>query len=147
MRCRALLQGIFPTQESNTDLPHCMWILHCLSHQKSPRILEWVAYHFSRGSSLSRDRTGVSCITGGFFCQLSYQGSPYTCISPVQFSCSVVSDTLQPHGLQHASLHCPSPTPRVQTHVHQVSDAVQPSHPLSPPSPAFSLSQHQGLFH
>ena len=35
----------------------------------------------------------------------------------------------------------------VQTHVHQVSDAIQPSHPLSSPSPpAFSLSQHQGLF-
>ena len=35
----------------------------------------------------------------------------------------------------------------VQTHVHQVSDAIQPSHPLSFPSPlAFSLSQHQGLF-
>ena len=34
-----------------------------------------------------------------------------------------------------------------QTHVHQVSDAIQPSHPLvSPFSPAFSLSQHQGLF-
>ena len=34
-----------------------------------------------------------------------------------------------------------------QTHVHQVSDAVQPSHPLSSPSsPAFSLTQHQGLF-
>ena len=34
-----------------------------------------------------------------------------------------------------------------QTHVHWVGDAIQPSHPLSPPSPpAFSLSQHQGLF-
>jgi len=34
----------------------------------------------------------------------------------------------------------------VQTHVHQVSDAIQPSHPLSSPSlPAFNLSQHQGL--
>ena len=33
-----------------------------------------------------------------------------------------------------------------QTHVHWVSDAKQPSHPLSPPSPALSLSQHQGLF-
>ena len=33
------------------------------------------------------------------------------------------------------------------THVHQVSDAIQPSHPLSSPSsPAFNLSQHQGLF-
>ena len=34
-----------------------------------------------------------------------------------------------------------------QTHVHRVGDAIQPSHPLSPPSPpAFSLSQHQSLF-
>ena len=34
-----------------------------------------------------------------------------------------------------------------QTHVHRVSDAVQPSHPLlSPSPPAFNLSQHQGLF-
>ena len=33
-----------------------------------------------------------------------------------------------------------------QTHVHWVSDAIQPSNPLSSPSPAFNLSQHQGLF-
>ena len=39
-------------------------------------------------------------------------------------------------------------TKLAQTHVHQVGDAIQPSHPLSSPSPpAFSLSQHQGLFH
>ena len=38
----------------------------------------------------------------------------------------------------------PEPT---QTHVHWVGDAIQPSHPLSSPSPpAFNLSQHQGLF-
>ena len=33
-----------------------------------------------------------------------------------------------------------------QTHVHRVGDAIQPSHPLSSPSPAFNLSQHQCLF-
>ena len=33
-----------------------------------------------------------------------------------------------------------------QTHVHWVGDAIQPSHPLSSPSPTFNLSQHQGLF-
>ena len=33
-----------------------------------------------------------------------------------------------------------------QTHLHWVSDGIQPSHPLSSPSPAFSLSQHQDLF-
>jgi len=32
-----------------------------------------------------------------------------------------------------------------QTHVHQVGDAIQQSHPLSSPSPALNLSQHQGL--
>ena len=35
-----------------------------------------------------------------------------------------------------------------QTHVHRVSDVIQPSHPLSSPSPpALNLSQHRGLFH
>ena len=33
-----------------------------------------------------------------------------------------------------------------QTHVHQVSDAIQPSLPLSSPSPALNITQHQGLF-
>ena len=38
-------------------------------------------------------------------------------------------------------------TELAQTHVHRVSDAIQPFHPLSSPSPpAFNLSQHQGLF-
>ena len=45
-----------------------------LSHQESPRILEWVAYFFSRGSSLPRNQTGVSGIAGRFL--LSYEGSP-----------------------------------------------------------------------
>ena len=33
-----------------------------------------------------------------------------------------------------------------QTHIHQVSNTIQPSHPLSSPSPTFNLSQPQGLF-
>ena len=65
----------------------------------------------------------------------------------VQFSRSVVSDSLWPHGLQHASFPCPSATPELtQTHVHGVGDAIQPSYLLSSPSPTFNLSQHQGLF-
>ena len=32
----SLLQGIFPTQQSNPDLLHCRWILYCLSHQGGP---------------------------------------------------------------------------------------------------------------
>ena len=52
----SLLQGIFPTQELNPGLPHCRRILYCLSHQGSPRILEWVAYPFSRGFPQPRNR-------------------------------------------------------------------------------------------
>ena len=49
--------------------------------------------------------------------------------------------------MQHTRLPCSSPTPGcAQTHVHWVGDAIQPSHPLSYPSHAFYLSQHQGLF-
>ena len=83
------------------------------------RTLEWVAIAFS-GESLSS----------------------------VQFSRSVVSDSLRPHESQHAGLPCLSPTSGVhQTHVHWVSDAIQPSHPLSSPSPpAPNPSQHQSLF-
>ena len=81
-----LLLGIFPTQESNPDLPHCRWILYQLSYEGSPlrpcepmdcslssssahgilqaRILEWV---FSRGSSQPRDQAQVSWTAGRSF--------------------------------------------------------------------------------
>ena len=52
--CHVLLQGIFPTQEANPGFPHCRQILYHLSHQGIPRILEWVAYPFSRASSRPR---------------------------------------------------------------------------------------------
>ena len=63
----SFLQGIFPTQGWNPDLPHCRGILYQLSHKGSPRILEWLAYRFSSGSSQPRNWTRVSCIAGGFF--------------------------------------------------------------------------------
>ena len=51
----SLLQGIFPTQGSNPGLPHCRQILYQLSHKRSPRVLERVAYPFSSGSSQPRN--------------------------------------------------------------------------------------------
>ena len=65
------------------------------------------------------------------------------------FSRSVVSNSLRSHGLQHARVTCSSPSPGVcsNSHVHRISNAIQPSHPLSSLSPpAFNLFQHQGLF-
>ena len=69
-----LLQGIFPTQRSNPGLPHCGQILYQLSHQKSPRILKWVAYPFSRESPQPRNWTRVSCIAGRFFTSWATKG-------------------------------------------------------------------------
>ena len=65
--CHALLQRIFPIQGLNPGLSCCRRILYHLSHQGNPRILELVAYSFSRGSSQSRNRTLVSCIAGILF--------------------------------------------------------------------------------
>ena len=65
-----------------------------------------------------------------------------------RFSASVMSDSLQPHGLQHAGFPLfPHLLEFAQTHVCWVSDAIQPSHPLMPSSPsALNHSHHQGLF-
>ena len=77
--------------------------------------------------------TFMGCLVSSFFVLAVF--------SSVQVSRSVLSDSLRPHELQHARPPCPSP------HVHRVGDAIQPSHPLSSPSPpALNLSQHQGLF-
>ena len=66
----------------------------------------------------------------------------------VQFSWVVVPNSLRPYGLQQASPPVHHQLLELtQTHVNQVSDAIQPSRPLSSASPpAFNLSQHQGLF-
>ena len=71
------------------------------------------------------------------------------CSSSVQFSsvtqsCPTLCDSMNRNtpGLP-VHHHLPEFT---QTHVHQVSDAIQPSHPLSSPSPAPNPSQHQSLF-
>ena len=63
----SLPQGIFPTQGSNPGLLHGRWILYQLSHQGNPRILEWIAYPLSSGSSQPRNQTRVSYIASRFF--------------------------------------------------------------------------------
>ena len=68
--------------------------------------------------------------------------------SSVKFSCSVVFNSCDPmnHSMTGLPVHHQLQE-FTQTHVHWVSDVIQPSHPLSSPSPpAYNLSQHQGLF-
>ena len=76
------------------------------------RILEWVAISFSRGIFLTQGLNVHLLQWWEDSSSLSHQGSP-TVIVSVQFSCSVVSDSLQSHKLQHARPPCPSPTPGV----------------------------------
>ena len=79
---------------------------------------------------------------------LGKQSSYLLLFSSVQFSCSVVSNSLDPMNRSTPGLPVHHQLPEsTQTHVHRVGDAIQPSHPLSSPSPpVLSLSQHQGLF-
>ena len=70
-----------------------------------------------------------------------------SCESIQLFSCSVVSESLRPHGLQHAKLPCPSPTPGACSNSCPLSQWCHSAiSSLSSPSPsAFNLSQHQSF--
>ena len=102
------------------------------------RILEWVAISFSRGSSWPRDWTWVSCIGGWNL----YHWDTFSLVTQLGLTlCDPLNCSTPGFPIHHQLLEL------AQTHVHQVGDAIQPSCPLSSPSPpAFSLFQHQGLF-
>ena len=72
----SLLQGIFPIQGSNPGLLCWRQILYQLGHQGSLRILEWVSYPFSKGSSWPRNQTRVSCFAGHSL-KTELSGKPY----------------------------------------------------------------------
>ena len=88
------------------------------------------AFPFSRGSSQPRDRTQVSRIAGKFF--TSWATREAYQFSSVQFSRSVVSDSLRPHESQHARPPCPSPT-------HGVLPDSRPSSGWCHPAISFSV--------
>ena len=125
------------------------------------RILEWVAISFSRESSQPRNQTWIFCIADGLTLHhLNHQGK-HQLIASLQ-----ISPIFKENHIQFSSVtqSCPTlcepmnrSTPGLpvhhqlleftQTHVHRVGDAIQPSHPLSSPSPPAPIpSQHQGLF-
>ena len=118
------------------------------------RILEWVALPFSRGIFQPRDQTQVSHIAGRFFTSWATREA----LKP-PFNINITSDQIRSdQSLSRVRLFA---TPRIAArraslsiansrsslHVHRVTDAIQPSHPLSSPSPpAPNPSQHQSLF-
>ena len=80
-------------------------------------VLEWIAISFSRESSQPRAQTRVSHIVDRGFTvwaavHLKLTHHCKSAISSVQFSHSVIFNSLQPHELQHTTLSCPSPSSR-----------------------------------
>ena len=63
----SLLQNVFPTPKLNPGLLHCRWTLYQLDCKGSPRILGWIVFPFSNGSSQPRNPSRVSCIAGRLF--------------------------------------------------------------------------------
>ena len=132
----SLLQGIFPTQGSNPGLPHCRRILYQPSHKGRPKLGVKLLISFSKKLSLSWISSSWKTTTRTFS---SVQ------FSSVAQSCPTLCDQMN-HSMPSLPVHHQLPE-FTQTHVHRVSDAIQPSHPLSSPSPPVpNLSQHQGLF-
>ena len=72
---------------SNPGLLYCKLILYHLSHQGSPRILEWVAYPSSRWSSWPRNWTRLSYIAGRFFTSWATREAHYTTIVVTKYVC------------------------------------------------------------
>ena len=92
--------------------------------------------------SLCQERTvcqGKTVRVRGSQCYWSFHFSSVAQLCPTL--CDPMDCSMRGFPVHHQLLEL------TQTHVHWVGDAIQPSHPLSPPSsPAFNLSQHQGLF-
>ena len=103
------------------------------------KILELVAMPSSRGSFQPRFQICISCIAGRFL-PLSHRGS----ISSVAQSCLTLCDPMN-RSTPGLPVHHQLPE-FTQTHVHRVSDAIQPSHSVIPFSSCLQSFQHQDLF-
>jgi len=114
----------------------------CPAHQPARARLSWEEHQIRAFSVQVSALPFPSSMTFSRFLMVSEPQFLHL-FSSVQFSGSVMSDSLWPHGLQHARPPCPSPTSEfTQTHVLWVGDAIQPSHPLlSPSPPALNPSQ------
>ena len=114
--------------------PHhcCCLLLSCVRLFATP----WAVAHqdpLSMGFSSQEYWSGLPC------------PSPTSSFSSVAQPCSTLCNPMNP-STPGLPVHHQLPE-FTQTHVHRVSDAIQPSHPLLSPSPlTFNHSQHQGLF-
>ena len=112
----------------------------------SAHLPEWTGYNRSLFSYLLVD---LWVVYGYWLLQIKSAINIYVPVfASVQFSHSIVSNSLWPHGLQNARLPCPSLTPGAYWNSCPLHwwchPTINPLSSLSPPT--FNLSQHQGLF-
>ena len=118
-----------------------VWLSHCSVRQQLNTALTQRCFRNTFEKNKAAETLTCRCLCGhtfsNHFCQYWY-------------CCSVAKSGPTLHDPMDGStpglpVHRQVPE-LTQTHIHHVGDAIQPSHPLSSPSPAFILSQHQGLF-
>ena len=132
--------------------------VHCILQTQLSTLLAFLKIHFSLLNSgrlppsdwvLSHPaawKLSLIVIDNNHRVQLVY--SPIITIDSVQFSCSVMSNSLQTHELSHARPPCPSPIPQIYPNSCPLSWWCHPtiSNSIIPFCPALNLSQNQGLF-
>ena len=131
---------------------HLKSLLHLLIQNFSHKILSWF---FVWEALLRLTLDFIRCYLLSKTLPESFHKAEVFSLQPMHayltaFCCSVAQshppacDPMNSSTPGFPVLHCLSEF--AQTHVCWVGEAIQPSHPLSPPSPAFSLPKHQGLF-
>ena len=149
MGCHFLVQGIVSTQRPNLHLQlgwqvlyhWATWeaLLHgyCITDREIQSVIPSVCL------LLNEDTYSSLCIGLNYFGILDTSHSVQ--FSSVAQSCPTLCDPVN-HSMPGLPVHHQL-LEFTETHVHRVSDAIQPSHPLSSPSPpAPNPSQHQSLF-
>ena len=148
--------SIVLTQASNTGLLHSRQILYHLNYQESPTlmiVLTWICQDVQSFSKILWNSLQTwgghsmpTCLySGALWISHPSLSHTYLQFSSVTQSCPTLCDPMN-CSMPGLPVHHQLPE-FTQTHVHQVGDAIQPSHPLlSPSPPAPNPSQHQSLF-
>ena len=132
------IRGCLLQQSVFTQLIHFFCVRHsdrcckgCKNKGRISLVVQWLRIHLP--------------VQGTWVQSLVWELRSHIQFSSVTQSCPTLWDT-KDCSTSGLPVHHQLPD-FIQTHVHRVGDAIQPSHPLSPPSPpALNLSQHQGLF-
>ena len=128
------------------EVPRHSWLNHFPTHllPKAPNQVQFCFRHQDQGRESEVKSSSWAEQKENSLGQGCEELPALPCSSVQSLNCVWLCDRMN-CSMPGLPVHHQFPEP-TQTHVHHVSDAIQPSHPLSSPSPAFNLSQHHGLF-